>query len=509
MSRFLLATLLAALALAAPARAQCSADAPRRATLGVRPDAPTARMPAPRRSARPCLDARRATGARTEARYDTWDGTGWTPLTRTRTEQTDADSLALAATDVWDGAAWQPDVLDTFGYGAGERLAEHARRYWVGPEMVYDYRETFAYDAAGRVAEYVYQTGTAAGYENSGRARPAYDAAGRMAEVRSELWTGAQWAPYALQAYTYDGTGRLTEEVRADWDGAAFVPVDRQTKDYDAATGALVVWTFFARAADAWVPTGRDRFAVDAAGRTTERLGEAVEAGGWTPFLRDRLAYLAADGPEVAASESRAWDGAAWAGGFAETLAYDAARRLAAFSYATFTGPAAVPDDLFRELYARDAAGRLAERTEQNATPGGWANARQALFGVGADGRPDVDLFRLWDGAAWQPDARVVFAYTAATDAEPAVPGAALALAVGPNPARGTVRVAFALGAAGAARVDVFDGRGRLVARLLDGEVAAGARAAEWDARGAAAGVYTVRVTAGGQAAARTVTVVR
>ena len=515
MLRFPLATLLLAL----PAQAQrvaegCRADAVMRSAgaamrVGVRPGVADVRGPAPRAATRPCPDARRAVGAKTEARHDTWTGADWVPLSRTRTERTDADSLALFASDVWDGAAWQPDVLDTYAYGAGERLAEHARRYWVGPEMIYDYRETFAYDAAGRVSEYVFQVGTATGYENNGRALPAYDAAGRVSSVLSELWTGAAWEPYTVQGYVYDSAGRPTEETRADWDGAAFVPADRQTKAYDDATGALVVWTFESWDGTAWVPTGRDRFTVDAAGRTTERIGESAETGVFVPFLRDRITYLAADGPEVATAESRTWDGAAWGQGFAETLTYDAARRLATYTYAVFDGAEAVPTGLFRQLYTRDTAGRTAEFVEQVAEGAAWTNVQQILYGVGADGRPDVELSNRWDGAAWQRDTRTVFSYTAATAGEPGAGAGVLALAVGPNPARGAVRVSFSLAEAGDARADVFDGRGRLVARLLGGALPAGTHGAVWDARGLAAGVYTVRVAAGGQVAAQTVTLVR
>jgi flagellar hook assembly protein FlgD len=72
-----------------------------------------------------------------------------------------------------------------------------------------------------------------------------------------------------------------------------------------------------------------------------------------------------------------------------------------------------------------------------------------------------------------------------------------------PNPARGAVSVAFELPAAGRARLELYDVRGRLVRTLVDGARAAGAQVARWDGRDAAgapapAGVYFLRLEAAG-----------
>ncbi|MBE0566168.1 MAG: T9SS type A sorting domain-containing protein, partial [Krumholzibacteria bacterium] len=80
-----------------------------------------------------------------------------------------------------------------------------------------------------------------------------------------------------------------------------------------------------------------------------------------------------------------------------------------------------------------------------------------------------------------------------------------LALRAWPNPFNPRTTVAFELPVAGPARVELFDLRGRLVRRLLDGTFAAGPRAVAWDAtddagRRVASGVYLVRVQAGGTA---------
>ena len=78
-----------------------------------------------------------------------------------------------------------------------------------------------------------------------------------------------------------------------------------------------------------------------------------------------------------------------------------------------------------------------------------------------------------------------------------------------PNPARGTVALAYSLAEAGAARVSVVDLLGREVAVVAEGEQAAGRHVASVDVSGLAPGVYVVRLASGGEALARRVVVVR
>ena len=84
--------------------------------------------------------------------------------------------------------------------------------------------------------------------------------------------------------------------------------------------------------------------------------------------------------------------------------------------------------------------------------------------------------------------------------AEPGADGDALGLAVAPNPSASSADIRFTLDAPAAVRVTVSDALGREVAVLLDGQAAAGPQAVRWDAP-AAAGVYVVRVEAGGTVA--------
>ena len=78
-----------------------------------------------------------------------------------------------------------------------------------------------------------------------------------------------------------------------------------------------------------------------------------------------------------------------------------------------------------------------------------------------------------------------------------------------PNPARGTVRVPFALASASHARLAVYDALGREVAVLASGQHRAGTHEAALNARTLAPGVYVVHLVAGEVSATRRITVVR
>jgi hypothetical protein len=82
-------------------------------------------------------------------------------------------------------------------------------------------------------------------------------------------------------------------------------------------------------------------------------------------------------------------------------------------------------------------------------------------------------------------------------------------VSIAPNPAGGAVTVRFHTGAAGRARMAVYDLRGREVAVLVGEPVPAGAHAATWDGAGVPAGAYLVRLRAGGREVNRTLTVLR
>jgi aminopeptidase N len=74
----------------------------------------------------------------------------------------------------------------------------------------------------------------------------------------------------------------------------------------------------------------------------------------------------------------------------------------------------------------------------------------------------------------------------------------------GSNPAVGSVRIAYELGSAATARIDIYDGTGRLMRTLAEGQRSAGRYTATWDRRGnggrsVPAGTYFCRLSAGGE----------
>ncbi len=71
---------------------------------------------------------------------------------------------------------------------------------------------------------------------------------------------------------------------------------------------------------------------------------------------------------------------------------------------------------------------------------------------------------------------------------------------VGPNPVRDEVHFQFDLPETGPAAIDVFDVRGRRVARVVESRPA-GTNQLQWSARGLARGVYVARLTAGDESA--------
>jgi hypothetical protein len=83
-----------------------------------------------------------------------------------------------------------------------------------------------------------------------------------------------------------------------------------------------------------------------------------------------------------------------------------------------------------------------------------------------------------------------------------------------PNPFGPLTVIGFELGRASHVKLAVYDISGRHVATLIDGTLAAGRHSVEWDGRDRAgsevpAGVYFLRIAAGGRADAGSVTLLR
>ena len=77
-------------------------------------------------------------------------------------------------------------------------------------------------------------------------------------------------------------------------------------------------------------------------------------------------------------------------------------------------------------------------------------------------------------------------------------------LGAGPNPFRGRTVLRYMLPEASRVTLQVFDARGRLVARLVDGLRPAGAHAVPLDGQPLPSGVYVARLQVGGEVRTRT-----
>ena len=113
-------------------------------------------------------------------------------------------------------------------------------------------------------------------------------------------------------------------------------------------------------------------------------------------------------------------------------------------------------------------------------------------------------LYAASDGGVWRTRGPAV-----AVAGEAAPEAAGLSMLVRPNPSQGRAEVVVALGQTQDVRAVVFDALGREVAVVLSGPVAAGERALFVDTSAWPAGVYVVRVVAGGRTASARLVVAR
>ena len=102
-----------------------------------------------------------------------------------------------------------------------------------------------------------------------------------------------------------------------------------------------------------------------------------------------------------------------------------------------------------------------------------------------------------------------ILTVTGGTAAEGGASASGLALAAGPNPASGAVRLSYALADAGPVRLAVFDALGREVAVAEAGTRGAGTHPASLDASSLPPGVYAVRLVTAEGTASVPITVVR
>ena len=140
--------------------------------------------------------------------------------------------------------------------------------------------------------------------------------------------------------------------------------------------------------------------------------------------------------------------------------------------------------------------------------PGPDGNRTTLYAVVGLDGRLYVAAYKTGCCQVYEWVYRSSVPVVTAEAAPAEAPGG-LGVSVRPNPSRGRTEVVVSLAQAQDVRVVVLDARGREVAVVLSGPVAPGERALSLDTSAWPAGVYVVRVVAGGQTASARLVVAR
>jgi hypothetical protein len=98
---------------------------------------------------------------------------------------------------------------------------------------------------------------------------------------------------------------------------------------------------------------------------------------------------------------------------------------------------------------------------------------------------------------------------TVFVDGEPGVPKTFVLLQNYPNPFNPRTAISFQLTAISYVRMKVFDGLGREVATLVDGEKSAGSYTVTWNAQSLPSGVYLYRIVAGNHTDSRRMLLVK
>lgn len=336
---------------------------------------------------------------------------------------------------------------------------------------------------------------------------------------RVAVWDGAAWhAVGDPAAWTWGHVSALAVIDGAPW---------------AAGTGFVVRWN-----GSAWISMTGSGFTGDVF---------ALAAYDGAPVMGGAFAVVPnpADDPTAAANVAR-WDGAMWralGGGLGDTCYALAAWNGGLVAGGVFTSPAALAARWNGSGWSALGAGVVGTAVTALAPWGNRLAVGGDLTGAGSAAVSDLALY---DGALWSDVTEGVDGLVRALapwDGALAVGGgftlvrggtlesshiglwidptvgvddapAPLALHAAPNPFNPRVILRFERPAAGAARLEIFDARGRRVRRLPDGEPTAGVAEIAWDGRDDAgrllpAAVYLARLTVGDAAATARVTLAR
>ena len=294
-------------------------------------------------------------------------------------------------------------------------------------------------------------------------------------------WDGAAWSALG------SGTNGAVEQV---------VPVANGSGGYDiyiagqfTTAGGVTVNRIARWDGVAWHGVGGG-MAGDGLGYYTGTIDELIavpDGSGGTHLYAGGFFTTAGGQPIVGLAR---WDGSAWSqvgggvNGAVNALEYRDGRLYVGGTFTTAGGQPA------QNLAVWDGAA-------WSALDGGVNGAVDAILHVG----PVMHLAGLGSVAGCTPSlylARHEAATSAVGDAA-ALPRAVVTTAGNrPNPFNPRTAIAFTLARDARATVEVFDARGRRIATLLDGDLAAGDHVVEFTPRDAPSGLYFCRVEAGG-----------
>ncbi|MEM8558049.1 MAG: T9SS type A sorting domain-containing protein [Bacteroidota bacterium] len=382
------------------------------------------------------------------------------------TNGSDADVAALLSTEVedgvlcaaasarrlllstvqqsWDGEAWVNVIRRSNQYDPQLNLTESLLEDWDGTAWINDAREIHAYDSDARLATVVFES-----WEGSWLADRqsvyAYDQEGLLAEILNNDRSNDTWRLRGRDQFAYDGSGRLVSQTTDDYDGTD----------------------------DEWKPNAQvlTSYPSDATVETVGQLRSAAD----TEWVNSTRAVYTRTSETTSERPYYFWEDGAWQLVSLRDNVYD--------------------ENDFRVGYYFELC------DESGCEPflqGGWTRDEAGLIYDG--------IMERWNGTAWQPFRRTVYAFANANPVSNEAPLAPTLFRVTayPNPARDVVLVKAT--SAEVLSVSVYDLTGRRVA-VLDAQPGAGA--VRWDTRALPAGTYLLRVSQDGQVVTQKITLAR
>lgn len=355
---------------------------------------------------------------------------------------------------------------------------------------------------------------SAQAWENRTHTTFALDPASHRGERLTQGWDAEaqDWrTPPSRALLTFHPSGAIEEIVYQSYSDVeqGYVNLQRDIATFDAAgrplTDSREDWV---QASQSWSPNRRRVLTRDAEGAVRRSLFERWRNGTWVPDYYETPEYAESGRQTLCRVEWQDSETGAWYDAVRFLSTYDEQGRVVEHLRQAWNGSTQTWKDDRRVLVTYDASGQLAELQTEDHPTAGWEPSRRYLYTYGpGDALLEV---RLQDyGSDWADAARLRYTNLVVLAADDVADAGALQMDVWPNPAASPVQVRLRLAAPGAARVDLYDLRGRHVATLFDGAVGTGSIALSLPVDRLAPGLYALRAVTDGGAATRTVSVVR